>query len=127
MMRATRWVLTAATLALLTACGGGGTSDSPSVACVPATAVRVQLFGDSTQAGYSTNADATSTVVAHNAAAELQAFFSAPYGAGAVIVASRAGGGTTAKGPVAGTDGLAAYQTALRTLAKAPAVIFRDA
>ena len=146
-----RWILSAALAAILAACGGGGSTDSDSVVCMPVVPVRVQLFGDSTQAGYTTNADGTSTVVSNSPAAALQAFFTAKYGAGTVIVSSRAVGGTTAKELVAGADhlnapwpasvqadivvvnhgindlthdgDLAAYQTALRKLAKAPAAV----
>jgi len=151
-MRGMRWAFTAAIVALLTACGGGGESAGPpNAACVPATTVYVQMFGDSTQAGYTTNPDNTSTIVASNPAAALQAFFTKRYGAGAVIVSSRAVSGTTAKELVAGTDhlnapwpgsvqadivvvnhgindlthdgDLTAYQLALRKLATAPALV----
>jgi len=102
----------------LAGCGGGGEGGgdggglepavvAPAAPCTPVTQpVLVQLFGDSTQAGYATDANGASTIVAHNPAAELQAFFTAKYGVGAVLVSSRAMSGTRSTQLVAGTDGL---------------------
>jgi lysophospholipase L1-like esterase len=112
--------------------------------------IRVQLFGDSTQAGYETTANG-SVIVTNNPPAALQRFFNERYGEGAVVVSTRAVSGTTAKELVAGTDrlnaswplsvaadvvivnhgindlthdnDLPAYRAALATLAKAPAVV----
>jgi lysophospholipase L1-like esterase len=94
-------------LVFLSGCGGADDASTPAVAaCVPHDPVVIQLFGDSTQAGYTTTLDGTSVIVAHNPADELQAYFTGLYGAGKVIVSSRAVGGTTAKELVAGTDHL---------------------
>lgn len=73
-----------------------------SVACVSTgTVVRIQLFGDSTMAGYS-----GSSLAVHTPQVALQADMDAMFGAGAVSVESRAVGSTTSGRLVLGTDGL---------------------
>lgn len=80
---------------------------SLSLACMtawsaPGKPVRIQLFGDSTQFGYDGK---TNRQVAHPPAAVLQSLMDARFGAGAVIVTSRAVPGTTSAQLLAGTDG----------------------
>lgn len=68
----------------------------------PGKPVRIQLFGDSTQFGYDGK---TNRQVAHPPALVLQSLMDARFGAGAVIVTSRAVPGTTSAQLLAGTDG----------------------
>jgi lysophospholipase L1-like esterase len=87
--------------------GCGGASERLNVygtACLDH--VQVQLFGDSTMAGYTTTSAGVSVIVPDNPGAALQAYFDHHYGAGVVTVEDRGVGGTTAKELVAGTDGL---------------------
>lgn len=96
----------------LAGCGGGG-SDAPplpplptvqplsATACTPTgTAVRIQLFGDSTQAGAIAGGMAAKTPTML-----LQADMDATFGAGAVLVEDRAASSTSAAQLLAGTDG----------------------
>ncbi len=68
----------------------------------PAKAVRIQLFGDSTQFGYDGRTDQQT---AHPPAAVLQSLMDARFGVGAVIVTERAVPGTASAELLAGTDG----------------------
>lgn len=94
---------------ICTACGGGG--DAPpgtqetitAGPCLSANPLRVQLFGDSTQAGWD---GATRDYAPIPPATALQAELDARLGAGRAIVTSRAASGTTATELVAGLDGL---------------------
>ena len=148
-----RYIVASALLALLTACGGGG-SDAPTAApqqaCIPQAQVRVQLFGDSTQEGWD---GGTRQAAVYTPAVALQLALDARYGRGKTLVTSRARSGTTAFELVNGTDGtnqpwprsvdadivvvnhgindathyggsmLPQYRAALEQLAKAPAVV----
>ena len=96
--------------AMLAGCGGGTPMSPPlpalaevsRVACVSTgTVVRIQLFGDSTMAGYS-----GSGLALHTPQSALQADMDAMFGAGAVVVENRAVGSTNSGQLVAGTDGL---------------------
>jgi lysophospholipase L1-like esterase len=96
--------------AVLAGCGGGEPMSPPlpalaapsSIACASTgTVVRIQLFGDSTMAGYS-----GSTLAVHTPQVALQADMDAMFGAGAVSVESRAVGSTNSGQLVLGTDGL---------------------
>jgi lysophospholipase L1-like esterase len=136
--------------ACLAACGGGDSRDQSAKASAACTAkpVRIQLFGDSTMAGYD---GATGKIGTTTPQGALQALMDTRVGPGAVQIASRAVLGTTALQLVAGTDGLnlpwpqsvdadivvisfgindylagepvAQYQATLRTLAIAPAQV----
>lgn len=139
--------------AALTACGGGGTSELPNsgpldAPCAPVEQVRVQLFGDSTQAGADGSTGGYATLTP---AVNLQAAMDARYGRGKSLVTLRAVGGTSAVELVAGTDGMNqpwpesvdadivvvnhgindvwkhgdmdAYRAALETLSDAPATV----
>ncbi len=81
---------------VLAACGGGGDAD----ACTPIVA-RVQLFGDSTQAGFD---GGTNALAPHRPAVELQARLDAEFGPGATLVIDEAVNGSTAQELVAGAD-----------------------
>lgn len=99
----------------LSACGGGGVGIDPAAektteaatpasptSCVPVP-VRIQLFGDSTQFGDDPLTSRRTDVYPENA---LQPLMDARFGAGSVIVSTRAAGGTTSTQLVAGTDGV---------------------
>jgi lysophospholipase L1-like esterase len=94
---------------VLTACGGGGTSEPEAApvtqqatqACV--STVRVQLFGDSTQAGWSAEQWG---IVQNRPAVVLQSEMDAAFGAGVVKVQDRAVSSTTLAEMMAGADGL---------------------
>lgn len=91
---------------LLAACGGGGAEEeSPSTApkCTPLAVVRIQLFGDSTMAGY--DGAQVNTMAVHTPRVNVQAYFDALY-PGKVLVTARAVSGTTAANLINGTDGL---------------------
>ena len=88
--------------ALLSACGGGSGPKSTSV-CVPLDHVRIQLFGDSTQAGYD---GGTLTLATITPAIALQAALDAEFGAEVTHVTVRAVPGTNSTQLLAGTDGL---------------------
>jgi lysophospholipase L1-like esterase len=80
---------------LLAGCGGGEAS----------TQCRVQLFGDSTMAGYE-GGFTPARLATHTPAIVLQAAVDARFGAGRVAVSSRAVSGATARQLVEGADGL---------------------
>jgi len=144
---------------LLGGCGGGEadpptSSTSPAAAappCTPVPVVAIQLFGDSTQAGY--DGDDPDVLAVHTPTVALQAELDARFGRGTTLVTNRGVSGTTAVELVAGTDqlnqpwprsvaadvvvvnhgindlthygDLPTYKAALQTLAVAPArVIF---
>lgn len=99
---------------LLTACGGGKggaetlsspvvSKPAPSPTCIPREKIKVQLFGDSTQVGYDGFTRKTAVVTP---AIALQGALNAEFGAGAVVVISRAVYGTTSQELLTGTDGL---------------------
>lgn len=109
--------LLAGAAGLLVGCGGGGDNPAPPApAQVPCPAVRIQLFGDSTQAGYdgSTGSElaGSKTIAPHNPTAMLQGYFDATYGAGKVVVQSMALEGTTTRDLIAGVDKHGATVTA---------------
>lgn len=127
-----------ALLLVLAGCGGGG-GDGPTAApqaCVPVRPVTVGLYGDSTQVGWS-----ITQLEPNNPRDALQAYFTAKYGAGAVIVSSRAVSGSTSQelppltGDVVvinsgindmvryGGPRFAEYAATLQTLAKAPTIV----
>lgn len=142
-------IITIALTALLSACGGGGstpTTAAPAPAvCKP---VRIQLFGDSTQWGLDGATKARATVYPELA---LQQAMDQAYGYGKVIVSTRAVEATTSTDLVNGTDrlnkpwpgsvdadivvmnhgtnddlkstGIELYKANLRILARAPAVV----
>jgi len=100
----------AALCLMLAACGGGGSSGAPVSApvsqapkCTPLAVVKIQLFGDSTQAGYDSE---THTDSVNAPPIVLQRLMDARFGAGKVAVESRAVWGTTTVDLVNGTDGL---------------------
>lgn len=91
--------LVATLLVTLSACGGGGESEP--TACTPR-AVRVQLFGDSTQAGF----DGKTQMMANPTPAQvLQVEMDSRFGLGAVVVENRGVVGTDTRHILAGTDG----------------------
>lgn len=91
----------------LTGCGGGG-GDAPkapaAATCTPLAQVRIQLFGDSTQAGYEGGA-VPSALAVHTPAVGLQQALDARFGASTTLVTSRAVPGTTSQQLRDGTDG----------------------
>lgn len=106
-----RTLMLIASLAVLTACGGGEAPTPPvpaptpvpasaPPACIPKAQVKVQLFGDSTMVG------SVAGVYIGDVAGKLQADLDARFGVGATTVELRAVGGTTAADLLAGRDGL---------------------
>lgn len=94
--------------ALQAACGGGGdgpTKPPESAPCTPVAQVTIQLFGDSTQAGYEGGA-VPSALAVHTPAVALQQALDARFGAGKTLVTSRAVNGTWSQELRDGTDGL---------------------
>jgi len=96
-------LITLAFALILTACGGGGgDAPSPAPTCTPVQQVRIQLFGDSTQAGYD---GSNNQIGPNNPTSALQAELDLRYGRGVTFVISSAMGGTTSQELLAGTDG----------------------
>lgn len=96
-------------LAALHACGGSAGPAAPITkpvtACTALPNVTIQLFGDSTQAGYEGGVT-PSRIAAHNPTEELQRILDAQFGAGSTLVVNRGVGGTRSYQLRAGTDGL---------------------
>ncbi|MEY4560806.1 MAG: hypothetical protein RLZZ618_83 [Pseudomonadota bacterium] len=97
----------------LVACGGGGSGDGdtqntppPPAAstCTPVPTVRIELYGDSTQAGYQ-GSDGGQTMAANRPVVALQHAMDLRFGAGTTVVVSKAVGSTTAQTLVSG-DGV---------------------
>jgi lysophospholipase L1-like esterase len=83
-------------------CGGGGSAEPTKQAAASCEPIRVQLFGDSTMAGF----DGATFITTQSPAIHLQEAMDAKFGKGAVTVESRGASNTTSAQLIAGTDGV---------------------